>query len=275
MADSLQPNEQNGSGSDEFGLEAETLLAQGTGNPAHFNKAAQGSPTQPNDTNAISQWFCTGCGTPNRVGVFCHECGLAKPETTNPWAPESSGTDSSFDSQSFSRPIMPGVVLDSVSAVPDPIFEPEEQAIEPEITPELLHAPLGDSSSSQQIEEQEFDATVLAKRLSPSWVIETSQGQKVKVLGQSIILGRKLDPAQYPAQWQVIVLDDPEKTVSKVHARLDLVNEKWIVTDLNSSNGVVIYREDGSEEELVGGASAQINEKILLGNITVYIRSMG
>jgi hypothetical protein len=37
----------------------------------------------------------------------------------------------------------------------------------------------------------------------------------------------------------------------------------------------VIYREDGSEEELVGGASAQINEKILLGNITVYIRSMG
>jgi hypothetical protein len=274
MANPQQPNQQNGSGSDEFGLEAETLLAQGTGNPAHFNKAAQGSPPQPNDTNAIPQWFCTGCGTPNRVGVFCHECGLAKPENISAWAPESTGTDSSFDSQSFSRPIMPGVVLDSVSAVPQPIFEPKEEVVEPDIIPELLQEPLGDASS-QPIEEQEFDATVMAKRLSPSWMIETSQGQKVKVLGQSIILGRKLDPSQYPAQWQVIVLDDPEKTVSKVHARLDLVNEKWIVTDLNSSNGVVIYRPDGSEEELVGGASAQINEKILLGNITVYIRSTG
>ena len=44
---------------------------------------------------------------------------------------------------------------------------------------------------------------------------------------------------------------DESRSVSKTHLRVDGTGEELVVTDLGSTNGSTILREDGSRENLV------------------------
>lgn len=227
-----------GTGQNDFANDAETIMAPGL-IPANRPKPV----------------------TPPPIAEFDERQGAhnasAENRPHNPWAPAPTGEQPTFDSQSYSRPVAPGVVVDSVSAVPTPIFE---QVVEPAVTTDS-------ASFSNIVDKEDFDRTVMSSRKNPSWILETSAGQTVPLTGTSAILGRKPTNSEHLPASQLIILEEPGKTVSKTHARLDFVRGQWIITDLNSSNGVVLIDADGSEQELRFGASSPIAQKILLGDL--------
>ena len=64
-------------------------------------------------------------------------------------------------------------------------------------------------------------------------------GRAIPLTSETVILGRRpiRDP-EFPDA-QLISLDDDTRTVSKTHARLELRDERWFITDLDSTNGVL------------------------------------
>jgi len=56
-----------------------------------------------------------------------------------------------------------------------------------------------------------------------------------------------------------------------VHARLDLVEGEWVITDLNSTNGVIITASDGTERLLAVGEAAVVPFSFTLGRLAMAI----
>ena len=54
--------------------------------------------------------------------------------------------------------------------------------------------------------------------------------------------------------------------MSKTHARLELLGDEWVVVDLDSTNGVILFRDDGTETEATPGVPERIGERFLLGD---------
>lgn len=114
--------------------------------------------------------------------------------------------------------------------------------------------------------EAAFDETIVAPRRRTEWMLTPPLGAPIRLTSPVLILGRRpaTDP-DYP-QAQLIDVADETRTVSKTHARLELVGERWTITDLESTNGVVIIGDDGTEIELPAGGSHTVVETFLLGD---------
>ncbi|QAY60238.1 FHA domain-containing protein [Microbacterium protaetiae] len=114
--------------------------------------------------------------------------------------------------------------------------------------------------------EEAFDETIIAVRKRTPWMLVPPLGAPIPILQDVIIIGRRptSDPA-YPSAQLVSVVDET-RTMSKTHARLELRDTLWIVTDLDSTNGVVIIDEDGTEIEAEPQRPLPIIEKFLLGD---------
>jgi hypothetical protein len=138
----------------------------------------------------------------------------------------------------------------------------------------LAGAPMSARSSvSAQRQEPElpdnedaFDETIIAPRRRTEWMLTPPLGVPIRVTAPVLILGRRpaADPA-YP-QAQLVDLADDTRTVSKTHARLELAADHWTITDLDSTNGVVLIAADGTETELPSGGSQLVGERFLLGD---------
>lgn len=118
-------------------------------------------------------------------------------------------------------------------------------------------------------DDEDFDAesTVIVPRRVVPWFFETEQGQKVRLSKTVIFLGRNPSgSADYPDA-QLIDVSDSAKTVSKTHARLELIDGAWLVTDLNSTNGVVLLDENGEETELAAETTSTLTPSFLLGEL--------
>jgi len=112
--------------------------------------------------------------------------------------------------------------------------------------------------------------TVVVNRRSKQWTLTTDDGQSVRLTGSVVLLGRNptRDPAHPDAQ--LVPLDDTAKTVSKTHARIELVGTAWQIVDLDSTNGVVLVEKD-DETEVQPGVTVELTERFLLGELPVRI----
>jgi hypothetical protein len=54
-----------------------------------------------------------------------------------------------------------------------------------------------------------------------------------------------------------------------------LTDGAWTITDLNSTNGVLLVASDGAEELIEPGASAQVRGRFILGKVGMSIRYEG
>ncbi|WP_104087523.1 FHA domain-containing protein [Cryobacterium sp. N19] len=117
----------------------------------------------------------------------------------------------------------------------------------------------------------DLDETMIAARRMKPWTLETEHGLKVSLTKPVVLLGR--NPARGGAHTdaQLVPLHDPGKTVSKTHARLDFVEGAWGISDLHSTNGVVLIDGGGLENELDAGASAPLTDRFLLGELAARI----
>lgn len=119
-------------------------------------------------------------------------------------------------------------------------------------------------------DDDDAEQTVIARRRRPTWKL-TAAGRTVALVADVVILGRQ--PAPDPAfpRAQLVVVDDRTRTVSKTHARLELKGDGWHVTDLHSTNGVLIPTLMGTEEEIGPGSPVPAGDRFRLGDAQVTL----
>jgi hypothetical protein len=117
----------------------------------------------------------------------------------------------------------------------------------------------------------DVDATVISSRRVLPWVFETDEGQRVILANPVVLLGRNPSRGRTHPDAQLVAVTDAGKTVSKTHARLELVEGEWTITDLHSTNGVILKGDGGLEAELDAGASGALTAEFLLGELSARI----
>ena len=128
-------------------------------------------------------------------------------------------------------------------------------------------------TATELAEDDDFDETMIAVRRMKPWTLETEHGLKVSLTKPVVLLGRNPARGSAHPDAQLVLLQDPGKTVSKTHARLDFVDGAWGIRDLQSTNGIVLIDGAGAgdESELDAGASASLTERFLLGELAARI----
>lgn len=91
-----------------------------------------------------------------------------------------------------------------------------------------------------------------------------------RIVEKAVVIGR--NPSSQDGE-VLFVLKDDSRSVSKTHLRLDGTGDEVTVTDLGSTNGSTILREDGSRENLVPGAPTVLptGAQLTLGDRTLSV----
>ncbi len=120
-------------------------------------------------------------------------------------------------------------------------------------------------------DDDDMEATVISGRRNKAWVFETESGQRVPLSAELVLLGR--NPAQLAdhPDAQLITVRDAGRTVSKTHASVQLQGAAWVITDLNSTNGVYVLDAEGAEIELEPGIATEIAGRFVLGELSARI----
>jgi len=118
-----------------------------------------------------------------------------------------------------------------------------------------------------------MDVTIIARRsIRAAWELVPASGSPIPLTAAVVILGRRpsADPA-FPVA-QLVPVKDDARTVSKTHARLEQRGEAWVVTDLGSTNGVLVRTLMGDEVEVEPGGQLDAGERFFLGDEEFHLR---
>ena len=132
------------------------------------------------------------------------------------------------------------------------------------VPPPGLFAPTPSAAPTSPADD--LDRTiVVAPRRKLAWTLVVDGGPTLPLTASRVVLG--LRPTAPGDAAQPLAIPDATRTLSKVHARLDLVDGVWTVTDLDATNGVIVVAADGSELLLDPGATAPVVERLRLGRV--------
>lgn len=136
-----------------------------------------------------------------------------------------------------------------------------------EAEPPVVVSPGG----GEPLEEDDIDEhTVLAVRKRPRAHLQLPDGSTVALTEERVFLGRKVPQAE--SDGQIINVKDTTRTVSKLHARLDLIEGVWHIEDLGSTNGILLD-VDGVEREIAG--QVPVKGRFLLGDAEFFLSEDG
>lgn len=145
----------------------------------------------------------------------------------------------------------------------------ESPASEPEPSPTIA-PPVTSVFGMPDDDDDEFDRTVVVdRRPVVPWRLRTDDGFEVALTASKIVLGR--NPASTELDVEAIAIPDTSRTLSKTHARLDLVDGAWTVTDLHSTNGVLVVDADDSEELIPVDEATPLLSRFVLGKVGMAI----
>lgn len=119
-------------------------------------------------------------------------------------------------------------------------------------------------------EQDLLEETIIARRKRTDWALVPPTGEPVALSSEVVILGRRPAPDPDHPGAQLVSIQDG--TVSKTHARLNLRDDKWYVTDLDSTNGVLFATVMGTEVEAPPGEEVEAGDRFLLGDAEVRLR---
>lgn len=169
--------------------------------------------------------------------------------------------------------------------------ERDERDVFPELTGEVsavagspaAGAPVSATSSvsAQERDREQVDTpswnddlerTVVVRRGSARWELVLPGGSLVALSADVVILGRNPvgDPAHPLAQ--LVAVADATRTVSKTHARLERRGEVWTITDLGSTNGILLPSLLGTDIEVEPGVEAEVTDRFLLGDAPIRLQ---
>lgn len=256
---------------------------------------------------------CPNCGTPTRTGAgFCGNCG-AKLEVVPSVPVSTLAPPPPPPTQASPPPLPPPPPPPPPpapkAALPQPTPDPVVASVVPEATaeeagpvnPDMITLPPGLISPPPAAAEaarpspsmaeavfitspgtlppalppaEDLDATrVSARRRTGSpWRLVLPDGQHYVVDG-TVLIGR--DPAarvKWPSA-KLLPLNDTTKSVSKTHAVLEADDSGLWITDLKSTNGVVVTTPEGQEVDGDGGGRLRVEPgaDIELGDYVIQV----
>lgn len=110
------------------------------------------------------------------------------------------------------------------------------------------------------------DDTVIAVRKRPAWALQLPDGSSVDLTVDTVVLGRRPAPVHAAPGAQLVEVVEETRTVSKTHALLRRQGDAWLVSDLGSTNGVVV-----DDAEVEQGQSVAIEGEFLLGDAVLRL----
>ena len=118
--------------------------------------------------------------------------------------------------------------------------------------------------------DDDLDNTIVVdRRPVVPWRLRTDDGFVASLTASKVVLGR--NPASSEMDVQAIAIPDSTKTLSKTHARLELVDGSWTLTDLHSTNGVIVIAADGSETLIDVDQTVPLQSRFLLGKVGMAV----
>lgn len=169
--------------------------------------------------------------------------------------------------------------------VPTAVAPPAEPVAElPPIRTPFMDAPAGvpaqeaavpESAPAEEridididIDDDAAETIVVERPVVVTWTLITDDGGRHPLEADVVVLGRR--PSGEEPGVQYLAVPDTSRTLSKQHACLTREGDGWIVTDLQSTNGVFLDL-DGVERQLAPGDSAPVSGRLLLGTVGLRI----
>ena len=184
-------------------------------------------------------------------------------------------------------PVEPGLAAPAL-IIHNPWADPAERGESPQVAsaaPGILvgAAPSGaigidsdnDSGNGDRGDDEEYlDTVVVDRHPRREWELVLETGATYPLASATVALGRKpegTDPAV-----QYLAVSDTTRTLSKHHAILRLEQNVWTITDLSSTNGVILVDSDGQEHPLAPASPAPIADRgFRLGSVSMTLRRTG
>ena len=117
--------------------------------------------------------------------------------------------------------------------------------------------------------DDDFEDTVIVNRREELWVLTPAGADPIRVTRPVALLGRNPSVSAEHPDAQLIRLTDPARTVSKTHARIELVSGDWLIIDLASTNGVYLAGEgDAADVELEANVPSTLTPGFRLGELS-------
>ncbi|HZU94588.1 MAG TPA: FHA domain-containing protein, partial [Microbacterium sp.] len=130
-------------------------------------------------------------------------------------------------------------------------------------------APIPAPAPAEAPVDDDIEATVVVQRSrGPRRVLVLDDGRTFALSATSIVIGR--NPEGEPGE-QRLSIPDKTRTLSKTHARLVVQGDEWRLTDLHSTNGVVVVADDGAETLLDAGESVTGAGRFVLGEVGMHV----
>ncbi len=192
----------------------------------------------------------------------------------NPWAPR----DEAAASANPASPTPPEAEAPVALPVAPPSLPPlppgPATPLAPPPTPAAAKAPVEIPPHVLDDDEDEDGETVVVdRRPRVSWFLTVDGGGRLPLKAPHVLLGRR--PTSAEKDVQALPIPDSTRTLSKIHARLDLVDGAWTITDLDSTNGVLLVAPDGGETLVEPGVATEIAGRFLLGKVAMTIEFEG
>ncbi len=136
-------------------------------------------------------------------------------------------------------------------------------------TPRSARASVSAQHTRPEIPDEVVEETIIAHRRRTQWSLVPPSGTSISLSAEVVMLGRRpvADP-DFPDAQLVSIQDG---TVSKTHARLELRDDRWFITDLGSTNGVLFATVLGTEVEATPGVEVEAGDRFLLGDAEVRL----
>ena len=118
--------------------------------------------------------------------------------------------------------------------IPMKLICEEDEQVEPldEKESRYIESVIADTSLEEQ--KPRFDTDEIPNIFEGSYIINESNGEKMHLVGNSVIFGRDASRCD-------VCIDNP--FISRVHARLFKVNGKWALEDMDSTAGTLLNGE--------------------------------
>jgi len=205
---------------------------------------------------------CTSCGAALRPGaMFCGECG--QKVTVLASAPAAEASAAPLHTVPVSR--LAAGVPHSIAVRPPP---PVRVVADDDLDRTILAAPTVVEELDDDVER-----TVLAVRRTPAFTLTGPDGIAHPIRSATVIGRAPTRPTHRPGI-ELLALVDVTKSLSKSHAVVEPDGDIFTIEDLNSTNGVVIVGDDGSETNLPTGRRTPIPPGTVLA-LGDYIVTVG
>ncbi|MFE6964781.1 DUF5684 domain-containing protein [Agromyces sp. NPDC057679] len=123
-------------------------------------------------------------------------------------------------------------------------------------------------------DDDPFDRTVVVQRRPlVRWRLALEDGSVLELDAPVVVLGR--NPRAALTGEQRLVVPDVSRTLSKTHAVLRLDGEQWSVTDLDSTNGVMVPDAAGVDRLIDPGVPTPVAGRLVLGTLAVALQRDG